>query len=117
LRLERRVQIPGGPCLWCWGILDAERVREELLPEEQRSQLAREGYIAGAAEEPVPSVAALTVTAAGVATSAVLAMVSGAFDVAPLAAGIDAITLDSAPLPPGLPDPQCVCSRWHSPGD
>jgi hypothetical protein len=113
LRIERRVQVPGGPCLWCMGVLDAERVRVESLPEAQRAQLTAEGYLTGGQDGPVPSVAALTVTGAGCAASALLAMIAGAFDIAPLAVGIDVVTMESAPLPRQERDTQCVCSRWR----
>jgi molybdopterin/thiamine biosynthesis adenylyltransferase len=114
LRFERRVQIPDGPCLWCWGVLDAERVRSETLPAHQRQVLVREGYVTGSSEAPAPSVACLTVMAAGAATSALLAMIAGAFDYSPLAVGVDTITLESTPFKRSHPDPQCICSRWSS---
>lgn len=113
LWLERRIQLPEGPCLWCWGVLDAERVRLELLPEAQRRGLEREGYITGFAGGPAPSVAALTVTAAGVAASGLLALLGGAYGDAHLAVGVDAITLESRPFDRQEPDPTCVCSRWR----
>jgi hypothetical protein len=48
-------------------------VREELLPPDQREQLAREGYLVGGQRGSEPSVAPLTVLAAGLATCALLA--------------------------------------------
>jgi molybdopterin-synthase adenylyltransferase len=114
LRLERRIQVPGGPCLWCWGSLSAEEVQAELLPDDQRRALVRDGYIAGLPGAPAPSVASLTVMAAGAAASALLAIISGALDAAPLGMGIDAITLESAPLRRQAPDPDCVCARWRA---
>lgn len=116
LRFERRIQVPEGPCLWCWGVLDPEQIRIESLPEQQRAQLQREGYIAGVAAGPAPSVAALTVTAAGAATSALLGMVAGALDVAPLAIGVDALSMESLPVGGDAPDPACMCRRWRAPG-
>lgn len=115
LWLERRVQLPDGPCLWCWGTLDAEQVRLELLPREQLTGLQREGYVTGAPGGPVPSVASLTVTAAGIVASALLAILGGAFGEAPLAVGLDAITLEARPFARQEPDPTCVCSRWRHP--
>jgi hypothetical protein len=114
LWLERRVQIPEGPCLWCWGTLDADHIRLELLPDAQRESLEREGYVTGAAGGPAPSVAALTVTAAGLAASAILAMLAGAFVGAPLGMGLDAITMESRPFELRAPDPGCICSRWRA---
>jgi molybdopterin/thiamine biosynthesis adenylyltransferase len=113
LRFERRVQIPEGPCLWCWNTLDAEQVRIETLPAEQRAKLIGEGYVTGLADGPAPSVAALTVSAAGAATSALLGMVTGGFDVAPLAVSVDALSLDSFPIGSDVPNPDCVCRRWR----
>jgi hypothetical protein len=113
LRLERRIQVPGGPCLWCWGTLDAEQVRIELLPEDQREGLEQEGYIAGRPGDPAPSLAALTVTGAGTATSALLGMLTGALEAAPLGVGLDALSLESVPFSRQEPDPACVCSRWR----
>jgi hypothetical protein len=112
LYMQRRIQIPSGPCLWCWG-LDAERIREERLPTEQRAALAREGYVAGEIDVPVPSVAALTVTAAGTMASAMVGLLTGAFEVAPLGRGLDALSLDVLDLEPTDPDPDCVCARYR----
>jgi len=113
LRLERRVLLPDGPCLWCWNRLSAEQVRTELLPDAERESLAAQGYVTGDAGAPVPSVAALTVAAAGAATSVMLGMVTGAFDVAPLASGLDALSLEPHPIGGDEPDPDCVCARWR----
>ncbi len=113
LRLERRVQLPDGPCLWCWGSLDPEQIRLESMTDAQRQGLVREGYVAGSTEGPVPSVAALTVTAAGVATSALLGLIAGAFETAPLGVSLDALTLESVPFRRSEPDPACICSRWR----
>jgi len=114
LLFERRVLIPEGPCLWCWGRLDAEQVRAELLPDVERQGLIAEGYVTGEVGEPTPSVAALTVTAAGAAASAALAMLAGAFDVAPLAVSVDAVSLESTALARQHPDPECVCRTWRT---
>lgn len=113
LFFERRVQLPDGPCLWCWRTLDAQQVRAELLPAHEREALEQAGYITGTDRAPAPSVAALTVTAAGAAASAALALLSGAFDVAPLHVSVDAITLESVANRRDEPDPECVCARWR----
>lgn len=113
LLFERRVLIPEGPCLWCWQRLDAERIRLELMPAEQRSQLIHEGYVTGFDDGPAPSVAALTVTAAGSACAALLALISGAFDVAPLAVSVDAVSMEMVPFDRDEPDPNCICQRWR----
>lgn len=114
LRLERRIQLPDGPCLFCWGVLDPERIRIENLPEAERNQLLREGYIAGEFGGPTPSVAALTVTAAGVAASALLGLLAGGLDVAPLASSLDALTLESFPLAADELRPDCICQHWRT---
>lgn len=113
LVLERRVQLPQGPCLWCWGVLSAEEIRVELLPPDERDKLIREGYVTGDPGAPAPSVAALTVSAAGLAASAVVGLVGGAFDVAPLRVRLDAVSLDAFPLGSDEPDPDCVCRLWR----
>lgn len=113
LRLERRIQVPGGPCLWCWKTINAEQVRLELMPDFEREHLVQEGYVTGQEDGPAASLATLTVSAAGLATSAVLGLLSGALDVAPLGCGLDALTLESAPLSRQVRDPECLCSRWH----
>ncbi len=113
LIFERRIQVPSGPCLWCWKVLDSERIRLELLPVSERESLEREGYVAGGLADPVPSVAALTVTAAGAATSALLGLLSGAVQVGPLAVSVDTLTLDSFPLSRQERDPECICRRWR----
>ena len=46
---------PGRTCLWCWGDLDANRIRAETLPPEERSELAARGYVEGA-DVPQPDV-------------------------------------------------------------
>jgi proteasome lid subunit RPN8/RPN11 len=57
---------PGRPCLACWGHIDANRIRIESLPEEERISQAAEGYISGA-DVPQPSVMAFNTLVAGAA--------------------------------------------------
>jgi hypothetical protein len=115
LWFERRIQVPEGPCLWCWDRLSAEQIGWELARPEERGRLLEEGYITGVPGEPAPSVASLTVTAAGAATAALLGMLSGAFDAAPLAVGTDAISLEATEIQPREPNPDCICARWRWP--
>jgi len=68
---EVRVVLPDGPCLWCLGVLDPARIRQENLPLKERAQLAAEGYGANV-DEPVPSLAALNGLAASLAASTLL---------------------------------------------
>ncbi len=113
LWIERRVQVPEGPCLWCWGRLDPERIRAELMPAKQRAELEREGYIIGGDGAPAPMVASLTVTAAGLATAALLGMLAGALDAKRLAVGLDALTMTPHTFDRDEPDPACLCARWR----
>jgi hypothetical protein len=67
---------PGRPCLWCWGDLDAERIRIESLDSAQREREAADGYIMGA-DEPQPSVVTFNATLAAAAVTEFLRMVTG----------------------------------------
>jgi len=112
LYVERRLQIPDGPCLWCWGVLDAERVRLELMPAFERDALAAEGYIAGLDAGPEPTIAPLTVTAAGLATTTLLGLLGGGLDATPLRAGLEVLRVESIGYG-DEPDPDCICRRWR----
>ncbi len=80
----------------------------------ERSHLAQEGYIAGAIGDPTASVAALTVTAAGVIASAVLGLTAGGLDVTPLATSLDALTLETFPSAIDERRADCVCRHWRT---
>jgi hypothetical protein len=67
---------PGRPCLWCWGDLDAERIRVESLDPDEREREAEHGYITGA-DEPQPSVVTFNATLAAAAVTEFLRMVTG----------------------------------------
>ncbi len=112
LYVERRLQIPDGPCLWCWGVLDAERVRLELMPAFEREALAAEGYVAGIDAAPEPTIAPLTVTAAGLATTTLLGLLGGGLEVGPLRAGFESLRVESIAYA-DEPDPDCICRRWR----
>jgi hypothetical protein len=112
LYVERRLQIPDGPCLWCWGVLDAERVRLELMPAFERDALAAEGYVAGLDAAPEPTIAPLTVTAAGLATTSLLGLLGGGLEASPLRAGLEALRVESVAYA-DEPDPDCICRRWR----
>jgi hypothetical protein len=113
LLFERRVQLPDGPCLWCWGTLDPERIRIELMPDDERQRLVQEGYVTDAPEDAEPSIAALTVTAAGASVAALVGLLSDRFATAPLGVSVDALTLESFPFERQVPDPDCICRRWR----
>lgn len=70
------VIVPGGPCLWCYGVLDGKRVAEESLPPEERRSLAREGYVTGA-DTAAPSVIFLNTIIAGLAVGEFVNLVTG----------------------------------------
>jgi hypothetical protein len=67
---------PGRPCLWCWGDLDAERIRIESLEPGEREREAEHGYITGA-DEPQPSVVTFNATLAAAAVTEFVRMVTG----------------------------------------
>jgi hypothetical protein len=67
---------PGRPCLWCWGDLDAERIRVESLQPEEREREVEHGYITGA-DEPQPSVVTFNTTLAAAAVTEFVRMVTG----------------------------------------
>lgn len=67
---------PGGPCLWCYGVLDGKRVAEESLPPEERANLAREGYVTGT-DTAAPSVIFLNTVVAGLAVGEFVNLVTG----------------------------------------
>lgn len=112
LYAERRLQIPDGPCLWCWRVLDADRVRLELMSPFEREALQAEGYVAGRPAEPEPTIAALTITAAGLATSTLLGLVGGGLETSPLRAGLEALNVEAVGYTDER-DPECVCRRWR----
>jgi molybdopterin-synthase adenylyltransferase len=70
------VIVPGGACLWCYGVLDGKRVAEESLPPEERRSLAREGYVTGA-DTAAPSVIFLNTVIAGLAVGEFVNLVTG----------------------------------------
>jgi molybdopterin-synthase adenylyltransferase len=66
---------PGRPCLACWGHIDADRIRVESLPENERIAQAAEGYVTGA-DIPQPSVVAFNTLIAGAAVVELLRVVT-----------------------------------------
>lgn len=113
LYAERRLQIPDGPCLWCWRVLESERIRLELMSDFERYSLRAEGYVAGAdLGRPEPAITPLNLTAAAMATSTLLGLISGALDQAPLRAGYEALRAESFAYDDRR-DPACICRRWR----
>lgn len=66
---------PSKPCLWCYGYLNAKRIRAESLPSSERDSLLREGYIEDL-DEPAPSVIPLTTTVSGHAVTLFLQLMT-----------------------------------------
>ena len=71
-----QVVTPDSACLWCSGTLDGRRILQESLTEEEKAELANEGYYDGTEKQ--PSVISLTSMAASMAVTKFLNVV-GAF--------------------------------------
>lgn len=68
--------LPGLACLWCLGILDAERIRVEQLPMQTRLEEERLGYVRGL-DEPAPAVVSINGVIASLAVTELIARVTG----------------------------------------
>ncbi|MHB8438521.1 MAG: HesA/MoeB/ThiF family protein [Acidimicrobiales bacterium] len=64
--------MPGLGCLWCAGILDAERVRAEQLPRATYVEERARGYIVGL-DEPAPAVISINGVVASLGVTELLA--------------------------------------------
>lgn len=84
---------PERPCLACWGHIDANRVRVESLPQDERILQAAEGYISGA-DVPQPSVMAFNTLVSGAAVVEFLRVVTkfSGVDEPPSRLGFDFLT-------------------------
>jgi hypothetical protein len=69
-----KMMAPGLGCLWCARHLDPNRVREELMTEEQR---AADPYFQGAAQVAQPAVISLNGAVASIAVTMFLSAVAG----------------------------------------
>jgi molybdopterin/thiamine biosynthesis adenylyltransferase len=117
LAAEVRVLTPATPCLWCRDAISADIVREELLPQEQREQLRREGYLVGIHGAPEPSVIALTMLGAGLVTCALLAVISPDGQDAPVGYVVDGFFGDAHLVGPAAPIGDCWCRQVAWLGD
>jgi len=117
LLAEVRVLTPTTPCLWCRGTISSDVIRAENLPAEEREHLKREGYLVSGFGEPAPSVIALTVLGSGLATSALLALLSEEGDVVPSGYWIDGFMGDSHITKPIHPKANCRCRQQLGLGD
>lgn len=111
------VVTPVTPCLWCRERISADVVRAENLPSDQRDRLVREGYLVGGVGEPAPSVTALTALGAGLATCALLALLSQEGDVCPSGYWIDGLMGDAGETCPVEPTTTCRCRERLGAGD
>src|SRR5262249_38062163 len=117
LLAEVRILTPTTPCLWCRATINADVIRAENLPEAERRKLEREGYVVQGVGEPAPSVTALTVMGSGLATSALLALLSDEGEAAPSGYWVDAFLGDSAEIGPKIPVTGCRCQKRIGLGD
>jgi hypothetical protein len=67
---------PDAGCLWCWGILSAERLRAEQLPPDLRAEYVGRGYVTDLAVEQ-PAVVSLNGVVASLAVTEMLRRVTG----------------------------------------
>jgi molybdopterin-synthase adenylyltransferase len=114
---EISVLTPVTPCLWCRERISAEVIRAENLPPDQRERLVQEGYLVGGVGEPAPSVMALTALGAGLATCALLALLSSEGDVCPSGYWIDGLMGDASETHPREPLSTCRCRERLGAGD
>jgi hypothetical protein len=114
---EVRILTPTTPCLWCRRAIDAQVIRAENLPQTERQKLMQEGYLLGAASDPEPTVVALTVLGAGLATCALLALLSQEADVSPSGYWVDGFLGDSQETNPKHPTEGCRCRKQLGLGD
>jgi len=101
---------PGMTCLRCSGHIDPERIRVESLPEAERAELEKEGYVQGI-QAHVPAVISLNATIAGLAVTAGLGLIVNLVgDVPPLGQIYDATTSSIFPIIPKHEAKCDVCS-------
>jgi molybdopterin/thiamine biosynthesis adenylyltransferase len=114
---EVRILTPSTPCLWCRKSINSDVIRCENLPSNERDQLSREGYVVQGIGEPAPSVIALTVLGSGLASCALLGLLSEEGSVAANGYWIDGLFGYSGEVGPEQPRPDCRCRRKMGYGD
>jgi hypothetical protein len=67
---------PDAGCLWCWGILSAERLRAEQLPPELRAEYVGRGYVTDLDVEQ-PAVVSINGVIASLAVTEMLRRMTG----------------------------------------
>jgi len=117
LTAELRLLTPDRPCLWCRNAINSDVIRAENLPAEQREQLQREGCLVAGVGAPAASVIALTVLGAGMATCALLALLSDEGDIIPNGYILDGMFGDTFDSKPTEPKPDCRCRANLGRGD
>jgi len=117
LLAEVRILTPSTPCLWCRRTIDGHVIRAENLPENERRELEREGYVVDGIGDPEPSVVALTVLGSGLGTCALLALLSDEGEAAPSAYWVDGFLGDAHETEPGQPLAHCRCRTQIGLGD
>lgn len=106
---ELRLITPERPCLWCRGAINADAIRAENLPPEEREKLHREGYLTGFVGVPAPSVAALTVLASGMAACGLIGLLSSEGSVLPSGWILDGLYGDAFETATEKPKSDCRC--------
>jgi len=114
---EVRILTPVTPCLWCRQTLNGSVIRIENLPEGERRQMVREGYSVGHVGEPEPSVIALAVLGAGLATCAMLALLAEDGEVVSHGYLVDGFFGDAHEMKLKEPIPACRCRMNLGLGD
>ena len=117
LTAELRLLTADRPCLWCREAISADVIRSENLPADQREQLQREGYLGAGVGAPAPSVIALTVLGAGIATCGLLALLSDDGDVISNGYVLDGMFGDAYEAKIREPKPDCRCRHTLGKGD
>jgi molybdopterin-synthase adenylyltransferase len=108
---------PSRPCLWCRSAIDSDVIRAENMPAEERERLEKEGYVVGGVGEPAPSVVALTVLGSGLATCALLGLLSHEADVMPAGYVFDGLLGDAYEERVQQPKQDCRCRAQLAKGD
>lgn len=114
---EVRILTPTTPCLWCRRSISGDMIRIENLPKDERERLKREGYVMNSFGDPMPSVVALTVLGSGLATCALLALISEEGEVVPNGYWIDGFFGDSGKTDPEKTLNNCWCRTRIGFGD
>lgn len=108
LWVDRRILLPGRPCLWCTGEIDQATIRAENLDPNERASLIAEGYVAGTLGQPQPSIIALNALAASLASCSVPAVIGDRAECVPDRTVFDAVFGDTISTPPSR-ESDCRC--------